>query len=205
MQTRPLGSRACSFPTCSWLSDYAGPDCSLRYRSRQCCLPVMSTRSAPEMRFSKLNSRPVGASVYASPGTSRHPAQDSRSRWFATPFSWGSFIPDCTPVYPDACVAVGMAVTGHPPHRPVLAALPHTVLTLDLPPEGDWRGIARLDMHEQCVEQVASDRIVSPALPRWAAFGCAVPAHGTSSGRPVAEIVSAPSDFPGLHGIGSNR
>jgi hypothetical protein len=103
MQTRPLGSRACSFPTCSWLSDYAGPDWSLRYRSRQCCLPVMSTRSAPERRFSKLNSRPVGASVYASPGTSRHPAQDSRSRWFATPFSWGSFIPDCTPVYPDDC------------------------------------------------------------------------------------------------------
>ncbi len=72
-------------------------------RSRQCCLPVRSTRSAPEMRFSKLNSRPVDASVYASPGTSRHPAQDSRSRWFATPFLWGSFIPDCTPVYPDDC------------------------------------------------------------------------------------------------------
>jgi hypothetical protein len=28
-------------------------------------------------------------------------------------------------------VAVGMAVASHPPHRPVLAALPHTVLTLD--------------------------------------------------------------------------
>src|SRR5450631_3599019 len=26
-----------------------------------------------------------------------------------------------------------MAVTSHPPHRPVLAVLPHTVLTLDLP------------------------------------------------------------------------
>src|SRR5437762_7492773 len=55
------------------------------------------------MRFSKLDSRPVDASVYASPGTSRHPAQDSRSRWFATPFLWGSFIPDYTPVYPDDC------------------------------------------------------------------------------------------------------
>ena len=74
-----------------------------RLRSRQCGLPVTSTRSAPELRFSKLNSRPVDASVYPSPGTSRHPAQDSRSRWFATPFSWGSFIPDCTPVYPDHC------------------------------------------------------------------------------------------------------
>src|SRR5207248_3406474 len=69
----------------------------------QCCLPVTSTRSAPEMRFSKLDSRRVDASVYASPGTSRYPAQDSRSRWFATPFLWGSFIPDCTPVYPDDC------------------------------------------------------------------------------------------------------
>ena len=55
------------------------------------------------LRFSKLDSSPVDASVYTSPGTSRHPAQDSRSRWFATPFLWGSFIPDYTPVYPDAC------------------------------------------------------------------------------------------------------
>jgi hypothetical protein len=82
---------------------------------------LASTRSAPGIRFSKLDSSPVDASVYTSPGTSRHPAQDSRSRWFATPFLWGSFIPDCTPVYPDDCVAVGMAVAGHPPHRPVLA------------------------------------------------------------------------------------
>ena len=28
-------------------------------------------------------------------------------------------------------LAVGMAVTSHPPHRPVRAALPHTVPTLD--------------------------------------------------------------------------
>src|SRR5260370_41975762 len=102
-------------------------------------------------------------------------------------------------------VAVGMAVTGHPPHRPVLAALPHTVLTSDMPSEDGWRGSARLDSHEQPVERGASDRIVSPAFPRWAAFGCAVPAHGTSSGRPVAGIASAPSDFPGPHGIGNSR
>src|SRR6202142_3099180 len=97
-------------------------------------------------------------------------------------------------------VAVGTAVTRRPPHRPVLAVLPHTVLTLDMPPEGDWRGNAHLDIHEQRVARVAIDRIVSPAFPKWAAFGCAVPAHGTSSGRPVAGIVTAPSDFPGLHG-----
>src|SRR5712671_6466076 len=102
-------------------------------------------------------------------------------------------------------VAVGTAVTRCPPHRPVLAALPHTVLTLDVPPEGDWRGIARRDSHEQPWERVASDRIISPAFPRWAAFGCAVPAHGTSSGRPVFGSAPAPSDSPGLHGIGSSR
>jgi len=104
---RQVGSRACSFPTCSWLWDYAGPDGSSRYRSHQCCLPVRSTRSAPEMRFSKLNSRPVDASVYASPGTSRHPAQDSRSGWFATPFLWGSFIPDCTRFIPTIALLHG--------------------------------------------------------------------------------------------------
>ena len=100
---RSLGSRACSFSTCVWLLDYAGPGGDSRWRPRQCGLPVESTRSAPGIRFSKLDSSPVDASVYASPGTSRHPAQDSRSRWFATPFLWGTFIPDCTPVYPDAC------------------------------------------------------------------------------------------------------
>src|ERR1700674_461959 len=103
MPTRSLGSRACSFSTCVWLLDYAGPDENSRCRFRQCGLPVASTRSAPGIRFSKLDSSPVDASVYTSPGTSRHPAQDLRSRWFATPFLWGSFIPDCTPVYPDAC------------------------------------------------------------------------------------------------------
>ena len=120
MPARSLGSRACSFSTCSWLLDYAGPDVNSRLRSRQCGLPVASTRSAPELRFSKLNSRPVDASVYASPGTSRHPAQDSRSRWFATPFLWGSFIPDYTPVYPDACA----------PLRPGISACKHVNMFL---------------------------------------------------------------------------
>ncbi len=100
---RSLGSRACSFSTCVRLLDYAGPDVNSRLRFRQCGLPVASTRSAPGIRFSKLDSSPVDASVYTSPGPSRRPAQDMRSRWFATPFLWGSFIPDCTPVYPDDC------------------------------------------------------------------------------------------------------
>src|SRR4051794_37441763 len=103
MPTRPLGSRACSFSTCVWLLDYAGPGEDLRYRLPQCCVPVESTQSALGIRFSKLDSSPVDASVHTAPDPSRHPAQDSRSRWFATPFFWGTFIPDYTPVYPDAC------------------------------------------------------------------------------------------------------
>ncbi len=41
-------------------------------------------------------------SVYASNVASRRRPQDSRSRWFATPSLWGSFIPDSLPVYPGA-------------------------------------------------------------------------------------------------------
>jgi NADPH:quinone reductase-like Zn-dependent oxidoreductase len=43
------------------------------------------------LRFSKLDSRLVDASVYASPVPMWHPAQDSMSRWFATPFLVGLF------------------------------------------------------------------------------------------------------------------
>jgi hypothetical protein len=59
----------------------------------------------PGLSFRSSIPRPSMPFVCASPGPSRHPAQDSRSRWFATPFLWGSFIPDCTPVYPDACTS----------------------------------------------------------------------------------------------------
>ncbi len=112
---RGLSVLACpegpGFSTCSWLLDYAGPAGNSRSRSPQYCLPVVSTRSAPDMRFSKLDSRPVDASVYASPGASRPPAQDSRPRWFATPFLQGSFIPYCTPVYPDDCASLRARLT----------------------------------------------------------------------------------------------
>ena len=37
---------------------------------------------------------PASASVNASPALSPPPAHDSRSTWFATPSSWGSFLPD---------------------------------------------------------------------------------------------------------------
>src|SRR5260370_12799567 len=124
MPARSLGSRACSVSTCAWLLDYAGPDGDSRYCPRQCFLPVGSTRSAPGISFSKLDSSPVNASVYTSPGTSRHPAQDSRSRWFATPFLWGSFIPDCTPVYPDACASFPVAAQQSRPETALQGIFP---------------------------------------------------------------------------------
>src|SRR5919197_1567944 len=86
MSTRSLGSRACSFSTCVWLFDYAGPDGDSRSRFRQCGLPIGSFWWAPVLLFSKLFSSPADASVYTSPGPSRHPAQDSRSRRFANTF-----------------------------------------------------------------------------------------------------------------------
>src|SRR5439155_9701928 len=69
MPARSLGSRACSFSTCSWLLDYAGPVRNSRIAFPPVLPSAGSTRSAPEMRFSKLDSRLVDASVYASPGT----------------------------------------------------------------------------------------------------------------------------------------
>ena len=100
MPARSLGSRACSFSTCVRLLDYAGPASDSRYRPLQCCIPVRSTRSAPQIAF--FEARFLARRCLCLHFT-RHLAQDSRSRWFATPFLWGSFIPDYTPVYPDAC------------------------------------------------------------------------------------------------------
>src|SRR5713226_3433300 len=51
MPARSLGSRACSFSTCVRLMDYAGPASDSRYRPLQCCIPVRSTRSAPQIAF----------------------------------------------------------------------------------------------------------------------------------------------------------
>ena len=73
------------------------------YRPCWCCLPPMCTRSAPRIcNFSKLDTQPADASVYASVAASRRPPQNSRSGWFATPFLQDSFIPDYMPVYPGA-------------------------------------------------------------------------------------------------------
>jgi hypothetical protein len=49
--------RAPRFSTCVWLLGYAGPDENSRWRSRQCGLPVGSTRSMP---LSTLHPAPRG-------------------------------------------------------------------------------------------------------------------------------------------------
>ena len=72
MPARSLGSRACSFSTCSWLLDYAGPDQSIAFALRSVWPSRYKHTVGARIAFSKLNSRPVDASVYASPGTSRH-------------------------------------------------------------------------------------------------------------------------------------
>ena len=52
--------------------------------------------------ISELNGWPACAPVNASPATSRPPAHDSGSSWFATPCLYGSFVRDSMPVYPGA-------------------------------------------------------------------------------------------------------
>jgi hypothetical protein len=66
--------------------DYAGPANCSPLRCWPCCLPLLSTGSAPRISFTKLNTRPTDTFVYASFVASRRPTQDSRPRWFATPF-----------------------------------------------------------------------------------------------------------------------
>ena len=60
--------------------------------------PFVQKVGAPNLLFSKLNTQPADASVYASTDASRRPPQNSRSGWIATPFLWDSFIPDYTPI-----------------------------------------------------------------------------------------------------------
>jgi hypothetical protein len=56
--------------------------------------------------------QPAGAPANASPAMSPPPARDSRSGWFATPFLWGSCIPDFLPVYPGAFAPSALPLSG---------------------------------------------------------------------------------------------
>src|SRR5712692_9099892 len=63
----------------SGVFDYAGPTGDSRYRLRSCGLPPNSERRRPDCIFSELNTQPTYTPVYASPCTSRCPAQNSGS------------------------------------------------------------------------------------------------------------------------------
>jgi hypothetical protein len=52
--------------------------------------------------ISQLNTQPACAPVNASMAALRLATHDSGSGWFATPFLYGSFIHNSTPVYPGA-------------------------------------------------------------------------------------------------------
>jgi PIN domain nuclease of toxin-antitoxin system len=82
------------------VSDRAGSGRSLRWRTSRCGLPPTSTASAPrsETWISRLNTQPAHAPVNASPTSSRTPAHDSGSAWFATPSLSDSFILSFPPV-----------------------------------------------------------------------------------------------------------
>jgi len=71
--------------------------------ARRYGLPLTANRLAFGSLFSKLNTRPVRASVYASTRCPRGHRGETRGQdGVAAPFSWGSFIPDHVPVYPGA-------------------------------------------------------------------------------------------------------
>src|SRR5207245_11399109 len=61
----------------SGVFDYAGPTRDSRFRLRSCGLPLNSERRRPDCIFSELNTQPTYPPVYASPCTSRCPAQNS--------------------------------------------------------------------------------------------------------------------------------
>lgn len=160
---RSLGSRACSFPTCVRLLDYAGPEQNSRYRFAQCGLPLRPLGRRPECVFRSSIPRP------SVPLSTLHPAPHGTQR--KTRGQDGSLLLSCGALssptarrfYPDAFVAVGMAVTSHPPHRPVLAGTTAYGSYLGLDAVGIWRRSEHPDTRAEPEERVASGRRSGPA------------------------------------------
>jgi len=92
-------------------------------RSRRYCLPVVSTRSAPELRFeAQFPARrclcPRFTRLLAAPGARLEVKMVRYS------FLWGSFIPDYTPVYPDDCACLRARLVGVIPALPRIYHFP---------------------------------------------------------------------------------
>src|SRR5262249_33274913 len=98
-------------------------------------------------------------------------------------------------------VAVGTTIAGRPPHRSVLAALPHTAPTLDeLRRNVAWDRDARHGVLESSGQRSVS---LEPK---------AAPPSGCGDREPCATVDAdadqrhgVDPDFPGSRGIGSNR
>ncbi len=109
---------------------FASPGCrASRPLSRRCSLRGLHTMSPACLRALRLSARPGGAGVVLAS------AFDSKEFWGVdTCFS-------CVEVFGYKWIAVGMALSGHPPHRSRRAELPHRapasgndVLSRILPP-----------------------------------------------------------------------
>src|SRR6266481_1810113 len=98
-------------------------------------------------------------------------------------------------------VAVGMPVTQHPPHSPVLARLTHTVLALDV-----WRRNALSDTDGGAQSQVARRRVVpgNAATSSGSADSVAV-AYAANFASLRAETPSVAPRYRGRHGIGNTH
>jgi len=74
------------FPYMPGVSDLAGPYSSSPFRWSSCCLPCMSTSSAPwSHEISRLNTLPVRTSINVPPPPLRTAAYDLRPAWLAMP------------------------------------------------------------------------------------------------------------------------
>ena len=96
---------------------------------------LIFTSQAWNMTYRKCSPAACCASP-SSAGFTRHCSRTTISAWPRS-ISWINSSRTSTTAPKDSCinwVAVGTAVARRPPHRPVIAALPHTVPTLD-----SWR------------------------------------------------------------------
>ena len=105
--------------------DSGGPRQHSLKRATLFCLPNQATWSAPSTLISELNTEPDHTPVNAWPMSSRTPAHDSGTQLRAKHYHVTDFHRLLLAGFTGALVAVGMALTSHPPHRSGRAGLPH--------------------------------------------------------------------------------
>jgi hypothetical protein len=99
----------------------------------------------------------------------------------------------------SALVAVGMPVTRHPPHSPVLARLAHTVPALDV-----WRQSVRSDRGVGFRLQVARRQVAPETVSTSSgSAGSVAGASAASLAALRAETLSFSPRCPEQHGIGN--